>query len=74
MRPSLRSSRAVRRAVPLRAASPHRLSAPPRSEKDKDEWIGAIGRAIVQTSSMFTGEDGMEYDSDDSDDNGELTY
>ena len=44
------------------------------SEKDKDDWIGAIGRAIVQTSSTFTAEDGMEYDSDDSDDNGELVY
>ncbi len=47
---------------------------PALSEKEKDDWIGVIGRAIVQTSSMFTAEDGMEYDSDDSDDNGELLY
>lgn len=27
------------------------------TEKEKDEWIGAIGRAIVQFSSAFTAED-----------------
>lgn len=28
------------------------------SEKEKDDWIGAIGRAIVQASATFTREDG----------------
>ncbi len=36
------------------------------SEKEKDEWIGAIGRAIVQSSKTFTNEDGNdEYNSED---------
>ncbi|OQR98999.1 hypothetical protein ACHHYP_07492 [Achlya hypogyna] len=30
------------------------------SEKQKDEWIGAIGRAIVKFSSSFTGDDGYD--------------
>ncbi|CAK4078224.1 unnamed protein product [Aphanomyces euteiches] len=30
------------------------------SEKQKDEWIGAIGRAIVKFSSSFTGEEGAD--------------
>ena len=30
------------------------------TEKEKDEWIGAIGRAIVRFSSAFTGDDGFE--------------
>jgi hypothetical protein len=30
------------------------------SEKEKDEWIGAIGRAIVQSSGTFTKDDGMD--------------
>lgn len=30
------------------------------SEKEKDEWIGAIGRAIVRYSSAYTDEDGYE--------------
>lgn len=30
------------------------------SEKEKDDWIGAIGRAIVRCSSTYTNEDGME--------------
>ena len=29
------------------------------SEVRKDEWIGAIGRAIVRYSSAYTGEDGL---------------
>ncbi|KAJ1414276.1 hypothetical protein B484DRAFT_401814 [Ochromonadaceae sp. CCMP2298] len=38
------------------------------TEKEKDEWIGAIGRSIVQASATFTAEDGQEqYNSDDSD-------
>lgn len=40
-------------------------------EKEKDEWIGAIGRAIVQASGTFTHEDNMDPDnmnSDSSDD------
>jgi len=32
------------------------------SEKQKDEWIGAIGRAIVQSSSTFTAENGEDVD------------
>ncbi len=27
------------------------------TEKEKDEWIGAIGRSIVQSSTTFTNED-----------------
>ena len=35
------------------------------TEKEKDEWIGAIGRAIVKFSNAYTNEDGMdEGDSD----------
>mmetsp|Transcript_35016 Transcript_35016/g.97749 ORF Transcript_35016/g.97749 Transcript_35016/m.97749 type:complete len:136 (-) Transcript_35016:33-440(-) len=41
------------------------------SEKEKDEWIGAIGRAIVRFSNAFTTDDGYEdagsEDSEDSD-------
>jgi hypothetical protein len=36
------------------------------SEKEKDDWIGAIGRSIVQASATFTNEDGKEGDSEDS--------
>jgi hypothetical protein len=36
------------------------------TEKEKDEWIGAIGRAIVQSSATFTNDDGA--DNEDSDD------
>ena len=32
------------------------------TEKEKDEWIGAIGRAIVQSSATYTADDGMEDD------------
>ncbi len=32
------------------------------TEKEKDEWIGAIGRAIVRFSKAYTTEDG--YDSE----------
>ncbi|OQS02579.1 ubiquitin family protein [Thraustotheca clavata] len=32
------------------------------SERQKDEWIGAIGRAIVKFSSSFTGDDGYDQD------------
>ena len=35
------------------------------SEKQKDEWIGAIGRAIVQSSSTFTNENGEDDDGSD---------
>ena len=34
------------------------------TEKEKDEWIGAIGRAIVQASATFTNEDGMGSDNE----------
>jgi hypothetical protein len=40
------------------------------TEKEKDEWIGAIGRAIVQSSATFTNEDGVDpenYNSDEED-------
>jgi len=30
------------------------------SEKEKDDWIGAIGRAIVQSSATYTGDDGTD--------------
>jgi len=30
------------------------------SEKEKDEWIGHIGRAIVRSSAAFTNDDGYE--------------
>jgi hypothetical protein len=30
------------------------------TEKEKDEWIGAIGRAIVRFSSAYTSEDGYD--------------
>mmetsp|Transcript_5029 Transcript_5029/g.5158 ORF Transcript_5029/g.5158 Transcript_5029/m.5158 type:complete len:144 (+) Transcript_5029:91-522(+) len=32
------------------------------SEKEKDDWIGSIGRAIVQSSTTYTGEDGRDVD------------
>jgi len=38
------------------------------TEKEKDDWIGAIGRAIVRCSSTYTNEDGMEDEDDDDDD------
>jgi len=37
------------------------------SEKEKDDWIGAIGRAIVRCSSTYTNEDGMDDEERDSD-------
>ena len=37
------------------------------SEKEKDDWIGAIGRAIVRCSSTYTNDDGMDDDEQDSD-------
>lgn len=30
------------------------------TEKEKDEWIGAVGRAIVQASATFTNDDGND--------------
>ena len=36
------------------------------TEKEKDEWIGAIGRAIVQSSATYTKDEEDEYNSDDS--------
>ena len=39
------------------------------NEKDKDEWIGAIGRSIVQSSRTYQKDDGRDGDdSDESDD------
>ena len=35
------------------------------TEKEKDEWIGAIGRAIVRFSAAFTGDDGIDHDDDE---------
>lgn len=37
------------------------------TEKEKDEWIGAIGRSIVQSSATFTTDDANNSDSDDDD-------
>lgn len=37
------------------------------TEKEKDEWIGAIGRSIVQASSTFT-EDDAKDESDEEED------
>ena len=37
------------------------------TEKEKDDWIGAIGRAIVRCSSTYTNDDGMEGHSEDED-------
>lgn len=37
------------------------------TEKEKDEWIGAVGRAIVQSSSTFTTDDGKDADNSDED-------
>ena len=37
------------------------------SEKEKDEWIGAIGRSIVQASATFTNDDGVDPDNLNSD-------
>ena len=37
------------------------------NEKEKDEWIGAIGRSIVQASATYTKDDGLEAGSDDDD-------
>ena len=43
------------------------------TEKEKDDWIGAIGRSIVQASATFTNEDGKDAgndsDSSNSDEN-----
>ena len=36
------------------------------TEKEKDEWIGAIGRAIVQSSATYTKDEEDDYNSDDS--------
>ena len=37
------------------------------TEKEKDEWIGAIGRAIVQASATFTNEDDQNSDKESED-------
>jgi hypothetical protein len=37
------------------------------TEKEKDEWIGAIGRAIVQASATFTNEDDQNSDAESED-------
>ena len=37
------------------------------TEKEKDEWIGAIGRAIVQASATFTTEDDQNSDKESED-------
>jgi hypothetical protein len=38
------------------------------TEKEKDDWIGAIGRSIVQASATFTNDDGADGAADDSED------
>ena len=37
-------------------------------DKQKDEWIGAIGRSIVQASKTYQGDIGDESEEEDSDD------
>jgi uncharacterized protein YwgA len=39
------------------------------TEKEKDEWIGAIGRSIVQSSNTFTNDDAKDDDNSDEEDN-----
>eukprot|EP00640_Fibrocapsa_japonica_P009687 CAMPEP_0113948744 /NCGR_PEP_ID=MMETSP1339-20121228/71785_1 /TAXON_ID=94617 /ORGANISM="Fibrocapsa japonica" /LENGTH=80 /DNA_ID=CAMNT_0000955895 /DNA_START=99 /DNA_END=341 /DNA_ORIENTATION=- /assembly_acc=CAM_ASM_000762 len=41
------------------------------NEKEKDQWIGAIGKAIVRASSTFTKEDG--FDSGEDSDGGDYS-
>ena len=41
------------------------------TEKSKDEWIGAIGRAIVKYSNAFTNEDDYDDGESDSEDDDE---
>lgn len=36
------------------------------SEKEKDDWIGAVGRAIVKSSTTYTQDDRDADDDDDS--------
>ena len=36
------------------------------SEKEKDDWIGAVGRAIVKSSTTYTQDDRDAGDDDDS--------
>jgi hypothetical protein len=43
------------------------------NEKEKDEWIGAIGRAIVKYSGSFQGSKNDDSSSDDSSDEEEDT-
>lgn len=38
------------------------------SEKEKDDWIGAVGRAIVRSSTTYTQEQGDDDDDDNSSD------
>ena len=38
------------------------------SEKEKDEWIGAVGRAIVQASATFTGDNQNDDDNNSDED------
>lgn len=44
------------------------------TEKEKDDWIGAVGRAIVQASSTFTHDDNAEDDGSDDDEETEYSY
>jgi hypothetical protein len=41
------------------------------TEKEKDEWIGAIGRSIVQSSGTFTKDDGAADDNNSDESDGE---
>jgi hypothetical protein len=38
------------------------------TDAEKDEWIGAIGKAIVRSSNSYTKDDGVESDDSDEDD------
>lgn len=42
------------------------------SDKEKDDWIGAIGRSIVQSSSTYTPD--AQKDGEESDDDSEVAY
>ena len=44
------------------------------TEKEKDEWIGAIGRAIVQASATFTNDDDVDPDNNSDDESEEYEY
>lgn len=45
------------------------------TEKEKDDWIGSVGRSIVRCSSTYTREYGAsDYDVDEDDDDDDSVY